>query len=184
MTDRGRSAEWAEFLDALAPHPQLAERLLVLPGNHDLNVADRANPARLELPTSPNRRLRQLRVLSVLCALQGRRVRVVDYAKGVLGEYLAEDLVPHLPDVAKFADTGRPLMSKALADLWSEVFPMIVPPDTDTGLGIILLNSNIDTQFSFTSALGMISAEQDRGIKIVTAISAHLLGHRPAPPSR
>jgi hypothetical protein len=169
MTDAGRSAEWAEFLDVLAPHAELAERLLILPGNHDLNVADRANPARLELPTSPNRRLRQLRVLSVLCALQGRRVRVVDYANGVLGGCLADALAPHLADVAKFADTGRPLVSKALADLWSGVFPMVVPPDTDTGLGIILLNSNVDTQFSFTSALGMISADQDLGIKIVTA---------------
>jgi hypothetical protein len=169
MTDAGRSAEWAEFLDALAPHPELAQRLLILPGNHDLNVADRANPARLELPTSPNRRLRQLRVLSVLCALQGQRVRVVDYANGVLGGRLADALAPHLADVAKFADTGRPLVSQALADLWSEVFPMVVPPDSDTGLGIILLNSNVDTQFSFTSALGMISADQDLGIKMVTA---------------
>ena len=61
MTDAGRSSEWAEFLDLLSAHPQLASRVLVLPGNHDLNIPDRANPARLELPTSPNRRLRQLR---------------------------------------------------------------------------------------------------------------------------
>ncbi len=47
ITDAGRSSEWAEFLDALAAHPQLAERILLLPGNHDLNVADRANPAPL-----------------------------------------------------------------------------------------------------------------------------------------
>lgn len=167
MTDAGRSAEWAEFLDALAPHPQLAERVFVVPGNHDLNVADRANPARLELPTSPNRRLRQLRVLSVMCALQGQRVRVVNNAKRELGECLADALAPHLADVVKYADAGRPLVSKALADLWNDVFPMVVPPDTENGLGIILLNSNVDSQFSFTSALGMITAEQDRGIKII-----------------
>ena len=169
MTDAGRSAEWAEFLDALALHPQLAKRVLVLPGNHDLNIADRANPARLELPTSPNRRLRKLRALSVMCALQGRRVRVVDHAKGVLGESLADALEPHLAEMAKFADAGRPRVSKALADLWCRAFPMIVPPDPDDGLGIILLNSNVDTQFSFTNALGMISAEQVRGIEIATA---------------
>ena len=51
MTDAGRSAEWAEFLAALGKHPRLAERVLVLPGNHDVNVVDRANPARLDLPT-------------------------------------------------------------------------------------------------------------------------------------
>ena len=169
MTDAGRSAEWAEFLDALAPFPQLVERLLVLPGNHDLNVADRSNPARLELPTSPNRRLRQLRVLSAMCALQGQRVRLVDHAKGVLGDYLADAIEPHLAKMATFADAGRLLGSKPLADLWSRAFPMIVPPDGDSGLGIILLNSNADTQFSFTNALGTISAEQVRGIEIATS---------------
>jgi hypothetical protein len=169
MTDAGRSAEWAELLDALSAHPQFAERLLFLPGNHDLNVADRANPARMELPTSPNRRLRQLRTLSFLCAMQGRRVRVVDHAKQELGEYLADSVKPHLDELNKFADTGRPVFFNVLAQLWIDIFPMVVPPDTETGLGIILLDSNIETQFSFTNALGMISADQDRGIRIVTS---------------
>jgi hypothetical protein len=169
MTDAGRSAEWAEFLDALALHPQLANRVLILPGNHDLNIADRANPARLELPTSPNRRLRKVRALSFMCALQGRRVRVVDRVNRVLGESLADALEPHLVEMAKFADAGKPRASKALADLWCRAFPMVVPPDLDDGLGIILLNSNADTYFSFTNALGMISAEQVRGIEIATA---------------
>jgi 3',5'-cyclic AMP phosphodiesterase CpdA len=166
MTDAGRSAEWAEFLDALAPYPQLAQRMLMLPGNHDLSISDRANPARLELPTSPNRRLRQLRVLTMMSALQGRRVHAVDFEKGVLGASLNEALKPHLAEITRFADTGRPLFSWKLAELWRDVFPLIVPPDSDGGLGIILLNSNADSQFSFTSALGMISTEQIRGIEI------------------
>ncbi len=45
MTDAGRSAEWSELLDALTVYPRLAERVLILPGNHDLNIVDRANPA-------------------------------------------------------------------------------------------------------------------------------------------
>jgi hypothetical protein len=166
MTDAGSSAEWAEFLDALAAYPQLAERILVLPGNHDLNVADRGNSARLELPTSPNRRLRQLRVLSVVNAIQGQRVRVVDFGKNALGECLADALKPHLAEMRRFADTGRPLLSPSLGKLWREVFPLIVPPGTDDGLGMVLLNSNVDSQFSFTSALGMISVDQVRGIQI------------------
>ena len=74
VTDAGRSAEWAEFFDALAPYRQLAELLRSLPGNHDLNVMDRANPARLDLPTSPKKRLRQIRAISALEAVQGSRV--------------------------------------------------------------------------------------------------------------
>src|SRR5438445_779388 len=85
MTDAGRSSEWAEFLDAVLRHPRLAERMLIIPGNHDLNIVDRANPARLDLPTSPNKRLRKLRVLSAMVAVQGERVRVVDRAGGRVG---------------------------------------------------------------------------------------------------
>lgn len=167
MTDAGTSAEWAEFLDALADHPVLSKLLLLLPGNHDLNVADRSNPARLELPTSSNRRLRQLRTLSAMNAIQGDRVHVVDFANQKVGPCLADTLRPHLDEIATYADTGKPLFSRLLADLWRDIFPMIVPPKSDDGLGIILLNSNIDTQFSFTSALGMISIDQVRGIEIV-----------------
>ncbi len=111
LTDAGRSAEWAEFFDALMSQPQLAKLILALPGNHDLNVADRANPARFELPTSPNRRLRQIRALSMLYTLQGRRVQVVIMQMVFWGKYLADALEPHLPDLVNFADTGRPLVS-------------------------------------------------------------------------
>ena len=44
LTDAGRSAEWSELLDALRAHPRLLERILILPGNHDLNIVDRAIP--------------------------------------------------------------------------------------------------------------------------------------------
>lgn len=166
MTDAGSCAEWAELLDAMAAHPKIAERVLVLPGNHDLNIVDRANPARMDLPTSPNRRLRQIRALSAMAALQGRRVRVVDYAKGRLGKTLEEALQPHLKAMTRFADAGKPRLSYALTELWAKVFPMVLPPDRDDGLGIVLLNSNADTHFSFTNALGMVSAEQVRGLEI------------------
>src|SRR4030088_1225876 len=73
-----RSAEWSELLDALTAYPKLAERILILPGNHDLNIVDRANPARLDLPTSPNRKLRRLRFLSAVDVLHGERVRLID----------------------------------------------------------------------------------------------------------
>ena len=54
--------------------------MLMLPGNHDVNIVDRANPARLDLPFSPGKRLRQMRTLSAIAAVQGDRVHVVDGA--------------------------------------------------------------------------------------------------------
>jgi hypothetical protein len=46
---------------------------------------------------------------------------------------------------------------------------MVLPPDRDDGLGFILLNSNADTHFSFTNALGIITVEQARGIETAAA---------------
>lgn len=166
MTDAGRSTEWAEFQDALAAYPELAALVLMLPGNHDVNIVDRANPARLDLPTSPNRRLRQIRTLAALAVLQGDRVRVIDTRAGAIGGTLEQALEPHLHAMAQFMAIGSPRLAKTLPELWNTVFPMVLPPPDDDGLGIILLNSNANTHFSLTNALGLISAEQARGIDI------------------
>ncbi len=164
MTDAGRSVEWAEFFAAFANYPRLAERALVLPGNHDVNVVDRANPARLDLPTSPGKRLRQMRTLSAIAALQGDRVRLVDPATGRLGDTLSDALTPYRRAIAAFADAGTLRLSAGLARIWADAFPMVLPPDAEDGLGVVLLNSTAETNFSFTNALGLVPAEQARGL--------------------
>jgi len=169
LTDAGVSAEWAEFFDALALYPKLAELLIGLPGNHDVNVVDRSNPARMDVPTSPTKRLRQLRSVSALAALQGPRARVIDGVSGRLGGTLAEALEPHRAAIETFADKGSIRLALRVANLWAEVFPMVLPPDSEDGLGVIILNSNADTHFSFTNALGMVSYEQAKGIDIAVA---------------
>jgi hypothetical protein len=166
MTDAGTSAEWSEFLTIMGKHPRLADRVFVIPGNHDLNIVDRSNPARFDLPTSADRRLRLLRALSAMSLLQGERVRVVDLAKKRLAKTLADAVRPRAREIARFADSGRPRFSYAIEELWAKMYPMVLPPDGPNGLGIILLNSNADTHFSFTNALGMVSAEQARGLEI------------------
>ncbi len=170
MTDAGIASEWAELLDDVALHPRLADRVLVLPGNHDVNIVDRANPARMDLPMSPNRRLRQIRCLSATNAIQGDRVRLIDWENGTLGGTLAGYLDKHAAELARFADEARPRFSYAITDLWSKCFPMIVPPDQPDGLGIVLLDSNADAHFSFTNALGMVSAEQMKGVEIARRV--------------
>jgi predicted MPP superfamily phosphohydrolase len=168
-TDAGRAAEWAEFLEAVAAHPELARRALVIPGNHDINIVDRANPARLDLNIGPNSRLRKIRTLSAMNSLQGPRVHVIDHAGKRIGKTLANALEPRATMLSRFADAGRPYFSTEISDLWNDVFPMVLPPDREDGLGIILLNTNADAHFSFTNALGMIPAEQVQGIEIACA---------------
>ncbi|SDO09664.1 Calcineurin-like phosphoesterase [Filomicrobium insigne] len=173
MTDAGRSAEWAEFFAALSQYPELEARTLVLPGNHDVNVVDRANPARLDLPTSPGLRLRQIRALSAIAAVQGEKVHVVDSATGRIGQTLSATLAPHAMSIADFANSGALRHSSVLSRIWTDVFPMVLPPDDEDGLGVILLNSNAETHFSFTNALGFMSAEQASDLAAVTSQFPH-----------
>ena len=164
MTDAGRSSEWPEFLDALARHPSLMERTLILPGNHDVNIVDRANPARLELPGSPGKRLREMRALSAMAAVQGERVRVFDRSRTQIGESLSEALEPWRKEIAAFADAGGLRAGMRLGDVWADAFPMVLSPGEPDGLGILLLNSNAQTHFSFTNALGLVPEEDLRAV--------------------
>jgi Calcineurin-like phosphoesterase len=151
MTDAGTSAEWAEFLDMVAAHPELAGRMLILPGNHDVNIVDRANPARLDLPFSPVKALRKMRALSAMNAVQGERVLTGD------GETLSLALEARRREIEQFAGEGGFRRSAELARLWQGLFPLVLPPDREDGLGVAILNSNADTNFSFTNALGLMA---------------------------
>jgi hypothetical protein len=44
---------------------------------------------------------------------------------------------------------------------------MVLPPATEDGLGILLVNSTAETHFSFTNALGLISSEQARALTAI-----------------
>ncbi len=167
MTDAGRSTEWAEFHEALRPYPWIAERILMVPGNHDVNIVDRANPARLDLPGTPNKRLRKFRTLFSMYRLMGERVHVMDQSRKRLGPSLRRALDPQLSWMVRYADHGRPRLNAKQKELWARAFPMILPPATDDGLGVMLINSNADTHFSFTNALGMISVEQLTSIRAI-----------------
>jgi Calcineurin-like phosphoesterase len=170
MTDAGRSAEWAEFFDILTSHPELAERTLILPGNHDVNVVDRLNPARLDLPFSPAKTLRKMRSLSAMAVFGADRLRLVSASAANSGPTLAAALAPERQAIEIFADQGGLRLSNRLTRLWDELFPLILPPG-EGGLGVAVLNSNADTNFSFTNALGMISVQQAR--RLTAAFDAY-----------
>ena len=134
--------------------------MAALPGNHDLNVVDRANPARLDLPTSPKKRLRQVRTMSALAAIQGARARVVAADTDRVGVSVEEALAPSAQQIVDFADRGSRKLARGTDAAWNAVFPMVFPPARDDGLGIIALNSNAETHFSFTNALGLVPRDE------------------------
>jgi hypothetical protein len=162
LTDAGRNAEYIALDQALAAHPGLRARLLAIPGNHDVNIVDRANPARLELPIAPGGSLRRLRFLAAMARLQGARVHVMDRAARRLGPTLEAWLAAdgRGASLARFMDAGGMRAGLAARDTWNQAFPMVAPPATPDGLGVILLDSNAETHFSFTNALGLVGMEQ------------------------
>jgi hypothetical protein len=66
--------------------------------------------------------------------------------------------------MAGFLDNGRRPSRRVPhpRDVWTAAFPLVVPPATPEGLGVLLLDSNARTHFSFTNALGILPALQLR----------------------
>jgi 3',5'-cyclic AMP phosphodiesterase CpdA len=167
ITDDGTRAEWAEFIDLLRNYPELRDRLSFVPGNHDVNIIDRNNPGRFDLPWSAGQSLRKLRVVLALDALQGDRAHLVDRASGALGPSLKDYLrhggrVKRLRALAKHGSLrGR----REMAKVWDAIFPLVEPPPVDDGYGVILLNSNARSHFSLTNAIGVVNPSQLNALK-------------------
>lgn len=103
-----------------------------------------------------------MRALSAIAAVQGDRVRVIDHDSRQPARTLKEALVPHRQRIAAFAAIGGLRRSAGLGGVFDDQFPMILPPETEDGLGVAILNSNAETHFSFTNAFGIVSVEQAR----------------------
>jgi 3',5'-cyclic AMP phosphodiesterase CpdA len=175
VTDAGTRAEWAEFLDLLRGHPELRARLSFVPGNHDVNIVDRANPGHLDLPWSAGLALRKLRVVLALDAIQGERAHVVDRASGALGPSLKDYLRKgeRVERLRALAQCGAVRGRMQVAKIWDAIFPLVEPAPRDDGYGIILLNSNSRGYFSLTSAIGVINPSQLSALRSILRNSPH-----------
>lgn len=169
ITDAGTRAEWAEFIDILRDFPELRSRLSFVPGNHDVNVVDRTNAGRLDLPWSLSSSLRKLRTILALDMVQGNRAHVVERASGALGpllqDYLREGRRAEL--LRSLAERGSVRGRWELEKVWEAIFPLIAPPGAARTYGVILLDSNARTHLSLTNAVGFVSPSQLRALKAV-----------------
>ncbi len=169
VTDAGTRAEWAEFIDLLRTCPELRRHLSFVPGNHDVNIVDRSNPGRLDLPWSAGQALRKLRVVLALDAIEGDRVHVVHRESGALGpslkDYLRES--KRLELLRALAQRGAIRGRWEMAKSWEAIFPLIEPPSGENGYGLILLDSNAASHFSLTNAIGIVSPSQLKALKSV-----------------
>jgi 3',5'-cyclic AMP phosphodiesterase CpdA len=172
ITDAVTRAEWLEFLALVRQWPALRRRLLFLPGNHDVNIIDRTNPGRQDVPWSVTGALRKLRVILALDAVQGESVRVVGRRSGTLGptlqEYLRTGNRPNL--LRDLAERGTWRARREVLKVWEEIFPLVAPP-SDESCGVVLLDSNAHRYFSLTNAIGIIGPDQLRALDSVLQAS-------------
>src|SRR5262249_14969276 len=169
ITDAETRAEWAEFIDLLRDYPKLRRRLSFVPGNHDVNVVDRTNPGRMDLPWSASQSLRKLRTLLALDMVQGERAYVVDHTSGNLAlslhDYLREG--SRAERLRSLAEHGSLRGRWEMARVWNAIFPLVEPPVEGRNYGVILLDSNARTHLSLTNAIGFITPDQLRALKAV-----------------
>ena len=114
-----------------------------------------------------------MRALSAMAAVQGARVRSPTNASEPPRALLADAIRPHDEEIEAFADAGGFQRSARLTRMWNEAFPQVVPPAEGDGLGVVLLDSNADTNFSFTNALGMMPAGQARRLTATLDLYPH-----------
>jgi hypothetical protein len=103
-----------------------------------------------------------MRTLSAMAGVQGTRVRIIVDGPALSAPTLADRMKVHASDITAFAKDGGVMRALKLNDVFDEQFPMLLPPDSEEGLGMVILNSNAQTHFSFTNALGLVSTEQAR----------------------
>jgi 3',5'-cyclic AMP phosphodiesterase CpdA len=169
VTDAGTRAEWVEFLDLLRDCPDIGSRVLFVPGNHDVNIVDRTNTGRFDLPWSVGHALRRLRFVVALDQVQGERVHVVDRMSGAIGpslrDYLQDGERP--ARLRELAEHGTWRGRWEIASVWNAVFPLAVPPAEAGGCGVILLDSNARSHFSATNAIGVIGRTQLKKLRAI-----------------
>lgn len=168
VTDAGTRVEWAECLYLLQEHPEILSRVYFVPGNHDVNVVDRAHPALIDLPWSTGQALRKLRVILALDEVQGDRVHLVDRSTGApaasLREYLREGGRPGL--LGELAQIGSARGRREVTKIWQTIFPLVAPAGDNTP-GLILLNSNARSHFALTNAIGVVDRPQLRALRSI-----------------
>lgn len=169
ITDAGTRAEWAEFIDLIARFPELRSRMSLVPGNHDINIVDRTNTARPDLPWSVGKALRKLRFVFALDQIQGDRAHLVDRKSGSLGptltHYLRDGERPKL--LRELAENGTVRGRLELSKVWDAMFPLVEPATEEHGYGVIVLDSNAPSNVALTNAIGVVSPRQLRALRSI-----------------
>jgi hypothetical protein len=184
VTDTGAWADWNKFLEIAQGLPNL----IVLPGNHDINIPPRRTGwwfgavygGRLlatERHSCPARHLRLLRTACMMDHLQGDRAFVFDEKHGCVSlrqrlNDITDGITEYCYYISRAGHLAPDLDIKRIpniAGLWESLFPMVVLPRKpegggsspwrDSPLAVVLLDTVTHSSHLLTNAFGALPAE-------------------------
>lgn len=148
-TDAGRSAEWARFLSIAEP---VLDRIVLVPGNHDLNIIDPLRWSIVGDDAGIGRALREIRMLAALDAVQGNRAFIWVEDSGVIT--LREYLAAHANFLHSFYHSPKPGHLAAIKACFRNCFPMSVVVNEEFVVDVF--DSNDVASNVITNAFGRV----------------------------
>jgi Calcineurin-like phosphoesterase len=155
LTDSGMAHEWHNLFASMSP--ELLKKLLIIPGNHDLNITDKSDPLRGETLGFKGRNIRLIRFMAALDRVQGERVLVADASGDVVS--LRAHLAPVRAGLLKFATSAEDVPGLAPFEIWNSIFPMVYIHES-AKVCIYLLDSNDVGHSLIDNAFGVVSTAQ------------------------
>jgi len=152
ITDSGEREEWKTFFRIVAPlNPN---SMVILPGNHDVNIAARTDYWAFETREATLRKMRLIRMMAAIDRVQGRKSFVllknnrINTVRSYLAFYAASlNAFASNPDrVPQGFDPLR---------VWEGLFPMTIDL-LPWGMVLILLDSNDTSSSIITNAFGRL----------------------------
>lgn len=181
ITDYGSPRQWAEFFAALEQaEPTILERMVILPGNHDINILGGMSWLTAEPSGNPLRKARLVRMIAAMDRLQGDRTFVVSFSGEVVTlSELLRSLRRPLRDALTLKWSTSVLVLDddtmldyftLVEDLWNQLFPMAVCFGlADRAPCCFVLDSTAPANNIFTNAFGRIAEGTPRRIDVLLA---------------
>jgi 3',5'-cyclic AMP phosphodiesterase CpdA len=158
ITDTGSKAAWERFLNSCPD--EILSKLILVPGNHDLNLQDHRLARKAEQYDWTARRGRQIRMIAAMAEVMQDRTYVLDRASDRLFT-LSRYIERHQNTFNSGAEAScKPGLS--VDALWKALFPMVVlagPERNGKRLGVLVLDSVKPGSLGLTNAIGAVSPE-------------------------
>ncbi|CAE6872507.1 3',5'-cyclic adenosine monophosphate phosphodiesterase CpdA [Paraburkholderia aspalathi] len=154
ITDRGSGKSWTRFLDACPV--DLKNKMILVPGNHDLNLQQGRFPTRAERLDSFGRRMRQIRAMCSMAEVMGGRAYLIDRRTRrciSLSEYVDRQRAALEAHIDGTLRARRPMTM-----IWEEMFPLVALIK-GTRVGVVILDTVKPASINVTNAIGAVPAE-------------------------